>query len=523
MKNRIFTIILLIAATVSGTSNDVKAWGGDIVVNPVPGEIYRNARVTVAYDGTIYVGRLVQKPTSISCQNWEILKSTDNGATFTLFADNFFSGSTKYTNFDLVAAGNNAADFRIFTARTYIDTVTSINEIAFNKIDQSGVVSNVALSETSFTNSRGYTSLSLATDSRDKNSNASPYSISLVVAKAGAQDSVVVWTDNVGATALVRRGLYGTPNYIRHVNAAIGSASSSSSGYGRLGIVWDEFAGSTSPWGDNYSQYIFPDDATDPGTYPGVHPVSSSTGVYRNPSISLSQNTSAYDIRTIIAYEFDNGANVDASSRADTVIVNSAPGFASSPGVGTGSGDQLNPNIMYNPATDSFMVVYHDVQNNNLVYKRVYETSVITSIPATVSATFRDASSAMTDAFPRVDGAAAGGTAYIVWNDADKTYIDAEAATPASVQSTSLSATNLKLYPNPAKDQLNISFVSNEHDKVTLTITDISGRVVQISAATVVKGENVLAVKLQALPAGNYSIRMNGTHVNTALLFTVNP
>jgi hypothetical protein len=522
MKRRIFTFILLMAAA-AVTPHSSKAWGTDVNVNPVTGEVYTNARVAVAYDGTIYVGRLVKKPTSISFQNWEILKSTDNGATFTVFADNFFSGSTKYTNFDLVAAGNNATDFRIFTARTYIDTATDINNLAFNKIDQSGTVSNVPVSETSFTNSRGYTGLALATDSRDKNSNASPYSISLVVGKASLSDSVVVWTDNVGGTALVRRGIYGTAGFIRKVSASIGSASSSTSGYGRLGIVWEEFAGSTSPWGDNYVQYIFPDDATDPGTYSGVHQVSSSNGVYRNPSIALSQNTSAYDIRTIITYEYDNGSNVDVSSRVDTVIVNSAPAFASSPGVGTGAGDQLNPNVVYNAATDSFMVVYHNVQNNSLVYKRVFETSVITSVPATASATFRDASSAMTDAFPRIDGAATGGKAVIVWNDGTSTYIDAEAVIPASVQSASLNVADLKLYPNPATDLVNISFTATENDKASIAIMDMSGRILQTSVVHVSQGANVLPVKLQGLPAGNYMIRMNGTHVNTSILFAVTP
>ncbi len=523
MKNKIFTIILSAALAVPALPQAAKAWGTDITVNPTTGEVYKNARVTVAYDGTIYVGRLVKKPSSISFQDWEILKSTDNGATFTPFASNFFSGTTKYTNFDLVAAGNNATDFRIFTARTYMDTATSTNDVAFNKIDQSGNVSPVTINETNYINSRGYTGLSLATDSRDKNSNANPYSISLVVSKAGSMDSVVAWTDNVGGTSLVRRSLAGTSGYIRNVGAAIGSADPNNSAYGRLGIVWEDATTFSAAWATVYIQYIYPDDATDPSIYPGAHNINSTTGTCRNPSIALSQNTSASDIYTYVSFEYDGGGTgVDLAARVDDKIINNAPIFSSAPGISSLNGDQVNAYAMYNAATDSFMITFYDDAAKSLVYKRRKDVGITTGNPQIAFANYRDASTSMTGAFPRID-AAAGSRAYTVWNDNGSTMFDGEVIWPTSVQSTSMSVADIMLYPNPATDLVNISFSATDNDKVSISIMDMSGRVLQASEATITRGENVLPVRLQGLPAGNYTIRMNGTHVNTALLFTVTP
>ncbi|MBL7720125.1 MAG: hypothetical protein JNL72_14910, partial [Flavipsychrobacter sp.] len=224
MKHGKFTLIIILLCGILFSAGKASAWGTDILVNPTSGYKYRDTRIAVAYDGTVYVGRLVSSEGNSLFQEWQVLKSVDNGATFTNFDGGSLSGSSKYLAFDMIVAGENATDFRVFVARSYIDTSTSYNEILLSKTTEGGSSSGISLSEASYTgNNRGFLDLSMATDSRDKNSSASPYSFSLSAVKANPSDSIIVWTDNVGSTNLKRRGIYGTVKYIKSVSAAIGS------------------------------------------------------------------------------------------------------------------------------------------------------------------------------------------------------------------------------------------------------------------------------------------------------------
>jgi len=520
MSKKKFTLKALMVCGLAAFAQNAMAWGTDLNVNPTSGYTYKSTRVSVAYDGTIYLGRLVSTQGNDTFRKWEVLKSVDSGATFTSFDGGSFS-TQRYTAFDMITAGENATDFRVFTARAFYDPTGNSNAVLLNNTNAGGSSSAVTLSEPSYTgNSRGFVNLALATDARAKNSVASPYSISLVAAKAGSYDSLIVWSDNDGGTALNRRSLYGTAKYIRSVNAAIGSATPTTSGYGRLGIVWDEFDTNTDPWGYMYMQYIYPDDLTDPGTFSGVHLISANTATYRNPAIAMSQDTNLYDIRTYIAFERDNAGNADITSRIDSVLVNAAPGFASAPNIAAGAGDQVNPHVIFNGATDSFLVVYHDKDNNSLVLKGVSLATFMLGSMQTINATFRDANTAMTNAYPRLD-AIASGHAYITWNDNGVTYLDKEALVPASVQQASLSIQDIKLYPNPATDNVNLTFNAEDNDKATVTVYDITGRAVTSLQANIVKGVNSVSVPLYGVPAGNYTLRVTGTHANTSLLFTI--
>jgi hypothetical protein len=520
MKKTIFTKLLLPLAVLLMGTGDLFAWGTDVIVNPVQGTSYNWNRVVVAYDGTIYLGRV--SATTGGYVNWEVLKSVDSGTTFTAFASGGLGGDDTYTAFEILAAGENAADFKLFVARAYRNSTTGNADMIFSYYNAGGSGTTIPLAATNFNYvARGYVSLALATDSKNANSGASPYSVSLVAAKASTFDSIVVWTDNDGGANFFRRSLYGSIGYIRQVSAAIGSASPNVSGYGRLGIIWDEFDQPTDPWGDIKVQYVYPYDGSDPGIYAGPHNASVSTGVYRNPSIALSQNTSANDIKTFYTYEYNNGGHSDISSRVDSAIINSAPQFQSSPSIGSGPGDQVQPYIKYNAVTDSFMIVYHDGATHSLTYKREKDVDIMNGGPLqTISNNFRDAAASMTDAGPRLD-AVAGGHTYFTWRDGSATMFEAEYSDPASVQSASLNIAELKLFPNPASHRLNLSFSAADNDDILLHIVDMSGRMVLSSRQAVSKGVNSASISVSAMPAGNYMLQIKGARSNTAMMFTV--
>ncbi len=69
------------------------------------------------------------------------------------------------------------------------------------------------------------------------------------------------------------------------------------------------------------------------------------------------------------------------------------------------------------------------------------------------------------------------------------------------------------VYPNPSKGSFNLNFVSNSNQKITFTIVDITGKVIQTSTQAVSTGQNNIAFDTQ-LSAGIYMIELNASGVN---------
>jgi hypothetical protein len=63
------------------------------------------------------------------------------------------------------------------------------------------------------------------------------------------------------------------------------------------------------------------------------------------------------------------------------------------------------------------------------------------------------------------------------------------------------------LYPNPAKDKMNVVIASDENDRITLLISDIAGKVIEKQMSEIVKGNNYLSVNTAGLSPGVYFIK----------------
>ncbi len=527
MKNRILTCVVLTAiilsvGVVSLFAQPKSTFAGDVNILPFTNGVYGSARVAVAYNGDIYVGRLL-KANGTEYKTWEIVRSTDGGYTFTQFAINsIFDVDVKYSAFDIAACGNNATEFRLFVARSSINMVTGASTITLTAHTSANTITTIPLAEAEYTSTnanRGFESLSLSTDSKEPSLDASPFSISLAAQKSGLLDSVVAWSDMVGGTQMNRRGIYGTPNYIRNVSAATGSAQSSV--FGRLGITWDEYDSSIAEWGNVKVQFIYTDDAQD-ANFSGPYDVSTQNMLHRKPVIAMSNNNALQEIRGSILLEYNAASTNEGSniySRTFDQLLQADPQFESVT-VQIGNGDQKDPYVSYNPANDKFLYTYYNAANDALVYETADLTADIQGLPVLTQLNYRDDQSVIASPMPRIDGRADGQN-YFVWNDNGETYIDAQLHWPASVQSTSVSVADLMLYPNPATDNITLSFASENDDNATLSIIDMSGRVLQNAEASISKGSNKLPITLSNLPVGNYTLRISGAHTNTSVMFTV--
>ena len=63
--------------------------------------------------------------------------------------------------------------------------------------------------------------------------------------------------------------------------------------------------------------------------------------------------------------------------------------------------------------------------------------------------------------------------------------------------------------PNPTADGLNVDYTVAKGGKVTITLTDIVGRVVKTEVFSSVEGLNAQRLNISSLPNGNYILRIS--------------
>ncbi|MCZ2223962.1 MAG: T9SS type A sorting domain-containing protein [Chitinophagales bacterium] len=67
----------------------------------------------------------------------------------------------------------------------------------------------------------------------------------------------------------------------------------------------------------------------------------------------------------------------------------------------------------------------------------------------------------------------------------------------------------VNIYPNPAKDRLKVTVTAPKATNATLTITDMTGRIVMQNNNTLTMGENNIAVNISTLNSGSYIIKLS--------------
>ena len=516
-KNLLFRTIIfsmLMIFTLPGTSY---AWGTDIIVNPVEGRHYSEAKVSVAYDGTIYYGRLYSDGSASSpMQAYEVLKSSDNGVTFTQFLYNTTSDSDKYTNLEILATGINATDFKIFIAHTSLDTVSTEARLVLAVYKVSGPVWDLPIVD-AYNSIRGWESISMASDYRMKSENSAPYSFSIAAVKAGSErDSIVVWTDDLGSTDLKRRAIASTPDFFRNVSIAVGTASEmNTTADGILGITWDWFVDDDADYGSINAMFLWAYDGTD-FINPGPYSIGEANKV-SNPVIALSQTHDDFgsasinmDLRTIILYEHLDGAIHGALT--DTIL-EAIPDFKYDFVVAEISENATQAHMIYNPYQEDFLITYYNQTNKTLPFKTKSSVSPASQNPTTSQANYRDVTTASTVAVkPRLDINNTEGDVVFAWNDSGKSMFESENSTVSIDENSMESVSDLLLFPNPATDHVNIIFNSISEQKIQLYIYDLRGSEVYATESQVIQGENLLEINTNNLAQGQYVLMVSSAN-----------
>jgi Secretion system C-terminal sorting domain len=68
----------------------------------------------------------------------------------------------------------------------------------------------------------------------------------------------------------------------------------------------------------------------------------------------------------------------------------------------------------------------------------------------------------------------------------------------------------LSIYPNPARDMVNIIFHRQNTSQEKIIVTDITGRTLVDKNITTRNGNNIVPVSIKSLPRGTYFIKLSG-------------
>ena len=86
-------------------------------------------------------------------------------------------------------------------------------------------------------------------------------------------------------------------------------------------------------------------------------------------------------------------------------------------------------------------------------------------------------------------------------------------AMKVTLSAAGISENNIKMnamvYPNPASNELNVSFYSNNNSRHNLEIIDMNGRTVLAESYLVVGGENTKKINTETLGKGMYIVRIS--------------
>jgi PKD repeat protein len=83
------------------------------------------------------------------------------------------------------------------------------------------------------------------------------------------------------------------------------------------------------------------------------------------------------------------------------------------------------------------------------------------------------------------------------------------------------SISHLEMFPNPADDELNVSFDLPNTDDLTISMVDLSGKIIQTHLVKAKEGKNLVMMNTQELAAGMYQLRILTSNGQKTLPFIV--
>jgi len=501
-------------------------YGTDLVINNDASQDQLNVHVAVAFNGWLYA--VYTHNTGSGGAGITILRSINNGINWTILMNYSYSGA--FTATDIVAAGNNLTDLKLFVAGIY-EVVSDDQRVWVDTYDaQTGAFINQFLFET---NNNTLYDVAIASDYRYPAVGSSPYSIGIVYAKFGSPlDSVVMLTSMDGGNTIGSRSAFACNNPYGG-KVAISFGTSYTKNDGRYFIAWEEHEGGASVEGHIYTGH------TDPFIY---NPIGSkieldsldsySLDNCRNPSIATQFNNidnSSSNLTEIVLFDryYTSNGDWDVIGYYNLTAANLGINSWQRLNIAVSTDNELESDINFDPAFNNFLVTYYDAEAGNLPY--IVNGMNLTSPNSwtVISPGYNDSPN-LSDPYPKVEINPVVTKVANVWTQ-DGTgggiaMFDAEYSNYVGIsQNHQSDQVNLKgAYPNPAKTTTNIDFTLTQPAQVTITLYSVIGQEISvISGGSYNQGEHKVTVDVSTLPEGTYLYSFKAGDFTTSGRITV--
>lgn len=540
MKN-----ILLLFAVVSLSWQFSSAQGTDIEILTNPNYIYSFQKTAISSDNDIFIYRVFKKLQSeANFRFYQLLKSTDNGATFTVVRSNEGANYTDLTynleEGDMITAGTGQDIAVWITQYRSTTTVSGALELYYlKKTDNYSVVNSVSNSIPNLNafNTNNVRALALIT-TNEASTSVSPYCMGLAVAYYSAMaDTLSLFTSNTPTitinNAWKKQRIKSTSVYIREISVAMSILNN----YPTYFVAWSERSSAGAMNGVLRAKTLVPghdfmssESVIGNGATGFTNPKLATSEVYTNPS--LSQNANQVDLFAVYEINHDpiDSTGINIMSRRSTPInfeLTAQPNFTDdnyNSVISYEPGNQRLGGLIYNRATQNYVITYANLGTKELgIYSVPKDPNPNeTNAPATLSLqNYRDANTTNPNLLPQIT--VNSHSDYILtWFDGSKQFIDRANIQPVvSVSQLTVDNSSSLLYPNPMKTQGTLVLEIQIAENVEIEIVDLMGKIHSSTLHQVISGNNTISINSESLQNGRYILKITSRTLQKSIPFDV--
>jgi hypothetical protein len=487
-------------------------FANDIIINNAPTQDQRRVRLSIAFNGWVYAAYNVIDPAN-NAIGLNIQMSRDSGTTWQMI-DQILSPNIGYTKFDIVVAGTDTNNLKLFVAAVNYSFIANDNVfLVFNyNATTTAPIANVYVGPDHGANT--INDVAITSDYRFPSFGSNPYSVAAAYTVFGAAADTIkfVASDDGGNNWNIEQNVQTTVNYSRNLSLAHGISPTASNG--RYFLAWEELNSQNDRTGSIYT-------ARNIASFNGVWttPIQLDTaldvnGLCRNPTIATSFGNTDNDsgsVTAVVAFERDfNGLGTDFDILSMVNMRGHAGDYWFSSDISNVGTNDMHPNIVYDPIYTAFVTTYYDSTNTKLPLSAVGLNVVGWS---NFNTGYNDLSIPLKAAWPRIvthhthglietawiaEGASARGIA----------MFDRESAVPSGIPTNDETLNAIEVSPNPANTATSISFSLVHSTQVTLVVYNLVGEEMIHTTAMHQAGNAKETLNVQNLPAGIYFIQL---------------
>jgi len=509
----------------SGTS---VMFGKDIIIDNDQSRDQRQVSLCSSFNGWLYALYSYTKfSTNIA---FKIMKSIDNGITWTEIYDDFFPfENTKYTSIDFIISGDSISNLKLFLAFVVSNSESTglgdAHLLRFN--GETGVFEDHILQD-NFSHS-----IALACDYMYPATNSNPRSIGVLYSKySDNKDSIIFCSSsNGGMTLNNRKVVAASGKYFKKVALTYGRSLSWNSG--RYFATWEEKDDFTSNTGHIYTAHTEPDFNS-----PFTAPVNldsldaSNINMCRNPVIACQFNNVDNDssnLTELVLFEkyipADNKYDIEGFFNKKATNSNHFTQLS----INTSSDNKQQPSINFNPFDSTFMVTYYNSTTQKLPFLLNNFNLANPDSWQVVNPGYNDSAN-LAAPYPRVALDISQQQGVNIWSSEGPggkgiAMFEAPYSTYTGISGNN-TADNKKLfwvYPNPCNSSLTVRFELKNPEMVTITLYNLIGKPVGIiTDQCYTAGRHILNYNVSLFPSGSYFLEFrNGTFVSTSKVIII--